>query len=139
MTEVTRDDLAAALDGFYLSVRNHRGYQESGQVAHPDQVADALHATLSRIAAERSPDQAAAADDPYVRETGRLADDVGREVIFGVDYDSVTLRADEPVALGQGQQEELGQLIVAAVWQAAWQRRQMDADTDALSAAAGAS
>ena len=81
--------------------------------------------------------------DPYVREIGRLTDDVGRVLIVGVDYDAVTLRTlhtrtDGAVALGQGQQEELGQLVIAAVWQAAWQRRQMDADTDALAAAAGA-
>ena len=52
-TEVTRDRLVEALTEFYLSVRNYRGYQESGQIAHPDEVAGALHATLSRIAAER--------------------------------------------------------------------------------------
>jgi hypothetical protein len=78
-------------------------------------------------------------DDPYVREIGRLADDVGREVIIGVDYDTVTLRTlhtrtGGAVALGMAQQEELGQLLIAAVWQAGWQRRQMDAETGRLAA-----
>ena len=62
-------------------------------------------------------------DDPLVREIGRLADDVGRVLIVGVDYDAVTLRTlhtrtSGAVALGMGQQEELGQLLIAAVWQA---------------------
>ena len=79
-------------------------------------------------------------DDPYVREIGRLTDDVGRVLIVGVDYDAVTFRTlhtrtGGAVALGMAQQEELGQLVIAAVWQAGWQRRQMDADTDAAAAA----
>ena len=53
---ITRDNLTDALTEFYLPVRTHRGYQESGQVAHPGEVADVLYATLSRIAAERRPD-----------------------------------------------------------------------------------
>jgi hypothetical protein len=44
------------------------------------------------------------ADDPYVREIGRITDDVGRLVIVGVDY----LQA-----------EEFGQLYVSACWAAA--------------------
>ena len=133
MSEVTRDDLAAALDGFRLAVRTHAGYQESGTIACPDEVAGALHATLSRIAAERSPDRPAkaAGDDPYVRETGRLEDERGRVVIVGVCYDTVTLRTllvrpgQPPAACGveldSAKVEELAQLLVAATWQAAWQ------------------
>ncbi len=56
-TETTQkaglDELVEALTGFRLAVRTHAGYQESGEIANPDVVADALHATLSRIAAER--------------------------------------------------------------------------------------
>ena len=87
-------------------------------------------------------------DDPFVREVGRVEDGQGRIVIVGVSYDAVTLRVlpaasdderDDPAAeLGMTQQEELGQLLIAAVWQAAWNRRQMDADTDRAAARAGA-
>jgi hypothetical protein len=82
--------------------------------------------------------------DTYVREVGRLEDGQGRIVIVGVSYDAVTLRTlhtrtDGAAELGMAQQEELGQLLIAAVWQAAWQRCRMDADTDRLAAgAAGA-
>lgn len=52
---VTRDMLTEALDGFRLGVwggsREHRG-----PVADPGEVAGALHATLSRIAAGRAAD-----------------------------------------------------------------------------------
>ena len=80
-------------------------------------------------------------EDPFVREIGRLTDDVGRVLIVGVDYDAVTLRTLHlqdryAVALAMGQQEELGQLLIAAVWQAGWQRMKMDADTG-LAAAPG--
>ncbi len=51
----TRADLAEALTEFYLTVRVG-SHEHKGQVADPAEVADALHATLSRIAAERSPD-----------------------------------------------------------------------------------
>ena len=79
-------------------------------------------------------------DDPMVREIGRITDDVGRVLIVGVDYDAVTLQVlhngiGGAVALGMGQQEEFGQLLIAAVWQAGWQRRQIDADTDAAALA----
>lgn len=62
--------------------------------------------------------------DPYVREIGRLTDDVGRVVIVGVDYGAVTLRTlhtrtSGAVALGCAQAEELGQLYVSACWAAA--------------------
>jgi hypothetical protein len=87
-----------------------------------------------------------AMSDPHVREIGRLEDDQGRILIVGVSYDAVTLRMRHAptvrcgaVELGMTQQEELGQLLIAAVWQAAWNRRAMDADTDRLAAgAAGA-
>ena len=130
MSEVTRADLAAALDGFRLAVRTHAGHQESGEIACPDEVAGALHATLSRIAAERSPDRPAkapgAAGDPYAREIGRLADSQGREVVVGVNYDTVTLRTlrtrtSGAVELDSAKVEELAQLLVSATWQAAWQ------------------
>ncbi len=78
--------------------------------------------------------------DPHVREVGRLEDGQGRILIVGVSYDAVTLHlgGGGAVELGMAQQEELGQLLIAAVWQAGWQRRQMDADTGALATAAGA-
>lgn len=85
------------------------------------------------------------ADDPHVREIGRLTDDAGREIVIGVSYDAVTVRTlhtrtSGAVALGMAQQEDLARLIIAAAWQAGWQRRQMDADTDAMAAGlAGAS
>jgi hypothetical protein len=64
-------------------------------------------------------------DDPYVREVGRLADGQGRDVIIGVNYDTVTLQTlPDPgatVELDSVQVEELAQLIVSATWQAAWQ------------------
>lgn len=56
---ITRDDLLHALTCFYLAVRDYRGHQYAGQIEFPDKVADALYATLSRIAAERKPDTAA--------------------------------------------------------------------------------
>ena len=76
-------------------------------------------------------------DDPLVREIGRLTDDAGRVLIVGVSYDAVTLRTlhtrtSGAVALGMEQQEELGQLLITAAWQAAWNRGQMDADADRL-------
>ncbi len=82
-------------------------------------------------------------DDPYVRETGRITDDAGRILIVGVDHDAVTLRTlrtrtSGAVALDMARQEELGQLLIAAAWQAGWQRRQMDAGTGALAAGGGA-
>ena len=69
---ITRDNLTEALTEFYLPVRTHRGYQESGQVAHPGAVAVALYATLSRIAAERRPDAPAVAAERE-RAEARLA------------------------------------------------------------------
>jgi hypothetical protein len=52
---ITRDDLLQALTGFYLSV-SYRGYGYTGQIDDTAEVAGALYATLSRIAAERRPD-----------------------------------------------------------------------------------
>lgn len=65
------------------------------------------------------------ADDPYVREIGRIEDGQGRIVIVGVDYGTVTLRTlrtrtGGAVALSVLQAEELGQLYIAACWQAGW-------------------
>jgi hypothetical protein len=78
------------------------------------------------------------ADDKYVREVGRLEDGQGRILIVGVSYDAVTLGLGGGgiAELGMAQQEELGQLLIAAVWQAAWNRRARDADTDRLAAGA---
>ena len=60
------------------------------------------------------------ADDPYVREIGRVADEQGREVIVGVNYDTVTLFTLH-VELDATRVEELARLIVEATWQASWQ------------------
>lgn len=49
-----RSDLIEALDGFYLTVR-HGEHRARGQIEDPAEVARVLCATLSRIAAERSP------------------------------------------------------------------------------------
>ncbi len=64
------------------------------------------------------------ADDPYVREVGRLEDDQGRIVIVGTDYGGVTLRTlrtrtSGAVALSPALAEEFGQLYVSACWAAA--------------------
>jgi hypothetical protein len=66
------------------------------------------------------------ADDPHVREIGRLEDGQGRILIVGISYDAVTLRTlhtrtNGAVELGALQTEELGQLVVSAAWQAAAQ------------------
>ena len=64
------------------------------------------------------------ADDPYIREIGRIEDGRGRVVIVGLNFDAVTLRIparDGGVELGSSQVEELAQLLVSATWQAAWQ------------------
>ena len=67
MTETQqRDDLAAALDGFWLTIAGE-GRRVHGQIANPDEVADALHATLSRIIAERHPDMPADTADRWSR------------------------------------------------------------------------
>ncbi len=61
-------------------------------------------------------------DDPYAREIGRLADSEDREVIVGVNYDTVTLWTRiGGVELDSAKVEELAQLLVSATWQAAWQ------------------
>lgn len=55
--EVTTDDLTEALTSFRLSVRAPGGHQAGqGEIDDPEEVARVLHATLSRIAAEREPD-----------------------------------------------------------------------------------
>ena len=59
-------------------------------------------------------------DNPYVREVGRVADSQGREVIVGVNYDTVTLYSTH-VELDATRVEEVARLIVEATWQAAWQ------------------
>lgn len=57
-TTQQREDLATALDGFWLTIAGE-GRRMHGQIADPGEVADVLHATLSRIAAERRPDMPA--------------------------------------------------------------------------------
>ena len=57
---------------------------------------------------------------PYIREVGRVADSQGREVIVGVNYDTVTLYTTH-VELDATRVEELARLVVSATWQAAWQ------------------
>jgi len=81
--------------------------------------------------------------DPHVRVVGRLADEQGREVIVGVDYDTVTLRTlhtrtDGAVTLASHQAEEFAQMYVAACWEAAAQRSDdmTDAQRAELAAAA---
>ena len=49
---IPEDELAEALDGFWLHVACG-GQRVHGQVANPDEVASVLLATLGRIAAER--------------------------------------------------------------------------------------
>ena len=55
---VTREELAEALDGFWLFV-SCAGQRVHGQVADPGEVASVLLATLGRIAAGKSPDEPA--------------------------------------------------------------------------------
>ena len=83
------------------------------------------------------------ADGPFVREIGRITDDQGRVLIISADHGAVTMRTlhtrtSGAVTLGRADQEELGLMLTAAVWQAGWQRHQIDADTAAPAAAAGA-
>ena len=70
---ITQAGLAEALDGFYLSVRMNDGLNAKGQVASPGEVAGALYATLSRIAAERQPDDAPAPPPPVAAAFDRGA------------------------------------------------------------------
>lgn len=60
------------------------------------------------------------ADDPYVREVGRLEDGQGRILIVGVDYDTVTLGlgGGGAVTLTFSEAEEFAQLYLSACWQA---------------------
>ena len=53
LADITREQLGAELEEFRLAVRTPAGRQESGIVADPDDVAEVLHATLSRMAALR--------------------------------------------------------------------------------------
>jgi len=66
---ITRDDLAEALDGFWLHIACG-GQRVHGQVADPGEVASVLLATVGRIAAERSgepgPPVAAGLDGPTI-------------------------------------------------------------------------
>jgi len=72
------------------------------------------------------------ADDPNIREIGRIEDERGRILIIGVNYGAVTLqtlqnpqtlrpRTDGPVTLSPGKIEEFARLYAAATWEAAWQ------------------
>ena len=64
------------------------------------------------------------AEDPRVRETGRVTDAGGHVVIVGVDHDAVTLRTlgPAPVVLSSYQAEEFGQEYISACRQAGWQQ-----------------
>lgn len=68
---VSRDDLAEALTEFYLTVR-YGSHACKGQVSDPGEVADALHATLSRVAAERGPDDELRKLREGARELGHI-------------------------------------------------------------------
>ena len=59
---VTPDMLTEALTEFYLTIRGG-SRQHKGQVDDPAEGAGTLHATLSRIAAERAPDLPAAPEE----------------------------------------------------------------------------
>lgn len=74
---VTPAMLTEALHGFYLTIRGG-SRQHKGQVDDPAGVADALHATLSRIAAERPPETGAGMPS-WVTES--LDDAKGRKLI----------------------------------------------------------
>lgn len=81
--------------------------------------------------------------DPFVREIGRLADDVGRVVIVGTDYGAVTLRTlhartSGAVALSPALAEELGQLYVSACWAAARDGERLLGTCDCAVSPAGA-
>ena len=56
--------------------------------------------------------------DPYVREVGRVEDMDGVPLVFGVDHDCVTIG---PHCFTAGQMEEVGRVLVSAVWQAGQQ------------------
>ena len=73
-------------------------------------------------------------DGPFVREIGRITDDQGRVLIISADHAAVTVRTlhtrtNGAVKLGRADQEELALMLTAAVWQAGWQRHQIDTDT----------
>jgi hypothetical protein len=111
---VSRDDLTQTLTEFWLTVRWGGGHQFKGQVADPAEVADALHATLSRIAAERAPDVQAA--EPPVK-----ADPMWEQA-----YMDVQKVLDK--ALGTEEEDGTGGGIASEVWLLAHQRDEARAD-----------
>jgi hypothetical protein len=70
--------------------------------------------------------------DPRVRDIGSVEDFEGAQLVVGVDFDTVVLR--EPGQMGKtwrlesAAAGEFGQLLIAAVWQAAHQQGQMIAE-----------
>jgi hypothetical protein len=59
MAEVTVSELAAALESFRLDGIDVTGKRISVEVADADELAESLHATLSRMAALREPEPSA--------------------------------------------------------------------------------
>ena len=61
--------------------------------------------------------------DPYVREVGAVQDMDGQHLKMGVDYDSVTIGLPGILLFRftQAQMEEVGRVLVSAVWQAGQQ------------------
>jgi hypothetical protein len=78
--------------------------------------------------------------DPRVRDIGQVEDIDGQVLIIGVNYHALVLR--EPGQMGKtwrlesAAAEEFGQLLIAAVWQAAHQQGQMIAEEVPAEAAA---
>lgn len=69
--------------------------------------------------------------DPYVREVGSVEGLDGERLSVGVDYDTVAIYVGcwlsaDGVRLSPDGQEELGRLLVSAVWQAGQQKRALD-------------
>jgi hypothetical protein len=63
--------------------------------------------------------------DPFVRTIGTVEDLDGRKLTVGVDYDAVSI---DGYRFPFAEQEELGRLLVAAVWEAAGNRIRMEQD-----------
>jgi hypothetical protein len=55
VADITVEQLASALEGFYVTVHAEGAHVQRGQIADADETAEALHATLSRMAALRHP------------------------------------------------------------------------------------
>lgn len=62
MNVPSQDDLEQALTGFRATIRGPSALRVTGELLETKTVAAALHATLSRIAAEKAPDEDPPAD-----------------------------------------------------------------------------